>query len=96
MTEEELAGAPTGQDITATRQILPEHRIDDVAEALIALARELSVVADRQIVTEAVLASKGIDVSEIDRFQPDEALEKKLLDRRQQIIDNLLVALKAG
>lgn len=94
MTQEQ--GAPSGRDITAERQILPDHRIDDVAEAVIALARELWVVADRQIVTEAVLAKHGIDPSEIDRMQPDEALAAKLDTRRQQIIDNLLVALRAG
>ena len=85
-----------GRDITGDRQILPETCIDDVAEAVIALARELWVVADRQIVTEAVLASKGIDVAEIDRFQPYEATEARLNERREQIIGNLLVALKAG
>lgn len=95
MTGNAIAGAPKGGDITAERQILPENRIDDVAEAVIALARELWVVADRQIVTEAVLAAKGIDLSEVDRFEPDEATAAKLDRRRQQIIDNLLTALRA-
>ncbi|MFC0203598.1 hypothetical protein [Novosphingobium soli] len=85
-----------GGDITAERQILPSSRIDDVAEAVLALARELWVVCDRQIVTEALLARHGITAAEIDAHQPDAETEARLETRRRQIVDNLLVALKAG
>lgn len=91
-----LPGGPSGGDVTAQRQILPPTRIDDVAEAVLALARELWVVADRQIVTEALLVRHGITAQEIDAFQPDPETEARLDTRRRQIVDNLLVALKAG
>lgn len=91
-----LSAGPTGGDITAERQILPPSRIDDVAEAVLALARELWVVADRQIVTEALLARHGVTTADIDAFQPDADTEARLDTRRRQIVDNLLVALKAG
>ncbi len=89
-------GAASGRDVTAERQILPPSRIDDVAEAVLALARELWVVCDRQIVTEALLARHGITSQDIDGFQPDAEVEARLDTRRRQIVDNLLVALKAG
>ena len=91
-----LPAAATGGDVTAERQILPPARIDDVAEAVLALARELWVVADRQIVTEALLARHGITAQDIDALQPDPETQTRLDTRRHQIIDNLLVALKAG
>ncbi|MEE4454020.1 hypothetical protein [Novosphingobium resinovorum] len=96
MTDEFTPPTGTGGDITAQRQILPPARIDDVAEAVLALARELWVVADRQIVTEALLARHGITAADIDAFQPDAETEARLDTRRRQIVDNLLVALKAG
>lgn len=85
-----------GGDVTADRQILPPTRIDDLAEAVLALARELWVVCDRQIVTEALLAKHGITSSDIDAHEPDADTEARLTTRRQQILDNLLTALKAN
>lgn len=95
-TSTQSAAAATGRDLTAERQILPPERIDDVAEAVIALARELWVVCDRQIVTEALLARHGITSEDIDAYQPDAATEERLARRRQQVVDNILVALRAG
>jgi len=88
-------GDQVGRDITADRQILPSGRIDDVAEAVLALARELWTVCDRQIVTEALLAKVGITSEQIDSFEPDQETDQRLAVRRRQIIDNILVALKA-
>lgn len=86
----------TGSDHTAPRRILPEERIDDLGEAILALTREIWVLTDRQAVLEAVLTGQGIDCSAIDRYQPDEAMTQALAARRQQLIDNVLVALKAA
>jgi hypothetical protein len=86
----------SGSDRTTARQILPETRIDDLGEAIIALTREIWVLSDRQAVLEAVLAEQGVDVSRIDAYQPDPAMSARLDARRQQLIDNVLVALKAA
>ncbi|WP_174284805.1 hypothetical protein [Sphingomonas bacterium] len=84
-----------GADRTAGRRILPESRIDDLGEAILALTREIWVLTDRQAVLEAVLGQAGIDTGSIDRYQPDAAMTARLADRRQQLIDNILFALKA-
>ncbi len=81
-------------DITAPRQILTPNRIDDVAKAVLALSRELWVMRDRQILTEAVLAGRGIDLrKELDGFQPDAALQAKLDAERDRIIAAVAAAL---
>ncbi len=86
----------SGSDKTAARRILPESRLDDLGEAIIALTREIWVLTDRQAVLEAVLAEQGIDMSKVDSYQPDAAMSAALDARRQRLIDNVLVALKAG
>ncbi len=51
------------------------------------LAQELWVVKDRQLVTEAVLAKRGIDISEeISLYQPDPELDAKLRAARQALV----------
>lgn len=85
----------SGGDRTAARRILPDSRIDDLGEAIIALTREIWVLSDRQAVLEAVLTEQGVDLSRIDRYQPDAAMTDRLAARRQQLVDNVLAALKA-
>jgi hypothetical protein len=58
-------------DHTGHRQFLGADQVDNVADAVLALARELWVVADRQLILEAALARHGIDAAaEIDSFEP--------------------------
>ena len=53
--------------------------------------QELWVVKDRQLVLEAVLENQGIKVSDaVNRFQPDEALQKRLTEERKQLLDKVL------
>jgi hypothetical protein len=64
--------------------------IDRVASALMTLTKELWVVKDRQAVTEAVLKARGIDIAaEIDRHQPDAALEARLAAERQTLVKRI-------
>lgn len=86
----------SGSDRTVERRILPEARIDDLGEAIIALTREIWVLTDRQAVLEAVLSEQGVDVSAVDRYQPDEAMTMALAAKRQRLLDNVLVALRAA
>ena len=50
-----------------------------LGQALLALTREVWVLTDRIMVTEALLAARGIDLADaIDRFQPDAAFQARL------------------
>lgn len=74
-------------DQTPKREILPPEHIDRVADAVLAVARELWTLADRQMVLEEVLRRKGVDIADdIDRFQPDDAFQARLDKRRDEII----------
>ena len=73
------------------RQMLGVDQLDDIGMALVALMREVSVVNDRLMLVEHVLAQKGIDVSaEIERLEPDEALQKKLDEASSKIISSVI------
>jgi hypothetical protein len=78
------------------RQILAPERIDDVAQAVIAVTRELWVAVDRMAILEKVLSTNGVDVSAaIDAYQPNEALQADLDAKRAKILQSVLRALKA-
>ncbi len=64
-----------------------------VFHALAALAEQVWVLKDRQIVMETVLADKGVDLrDELERFQPDEALAKRMDAERQQFIATVMAS----
>ncbi len=84
-------------DPTRKRQLIPPEHVDNVAAAVLALARELWVVADRQIVLEAILARHGIDAgAEIDGREPDTALQAKLDARRDRLVTAVSQALSGA
>jgi hypothetical protein len=84
----------TMPDLTPGRTILKPEQIDDVAQAVLAVARELWVTIDRQLVLESVLAKHGLDVStEIDALEPDPVLQAKLDARRAALLDTITQAL---
>lgn len=85
----------SGADKTPERRILPDSRIDDLGEAIVALTREIWVLTDRQMVLEAVLADHGIDTAKVDAYQPDEAMTQRLEAKRQRLLDTILGALGA-
>jgi hypothetical protein len=81
-------------DVTPARRMLGPEQVDDLAEALLVLARELWVVRDRQIVTELILAERGIDVAEaIDAYEPDAAVQARLDAERDRLVELLARAL---
>jgi hypothetical protein len=76
---------------------LGEHNIDDLGRAVLLLARELWVVKDRQLVTEALLAERGIDLGDAIRdYQPSGALAEMLAAERKALTERLLDALVPG
>jgi hypothetical protein len=73
------------------RKALNPDDIDKVGQAVLTLAKELWVVKDRQLITEAVLAKRGIDISEeVSLFQPDPVLEEKLKAERQALVKRIM------
>lgn len=72
------------------RKALRPDDIDRVGAAIWTLTKELWVVKDRQAVTEAILKARGIDITaDIDRHQPDAALESRLASERQALIKKI-------
>jgi hypothetical protein len=78
------------------RHILGPDRLDDVAEAVLALTREVWVLTDRMVVMEKVMAANGVDLTaQIDAFEPDAACQRELDDKRRRLLATVLSALKA-
>lgn len=81
-------------DPTPERKILSTDALDRVADAVLALARELWVTRDRQMVLEAILAGHGIDAAKaINDFTPDAAFQARLDDERDRLIEAVADAL---
>ena len=83
-------------DHTPRREIMAAHQVDDVARAVLALAREVWVLSDRQVLLEQLLARHGIDTSTLDQNEPDPATQALLDARRDSLIEHVIAALKGG
>src|SRR3546814_11126566 len=77
----------SGSDKTAARRILPESRLDDLGEAIIALTREIWVLTDSQAVLVAVLAEHGLDMPKPNRYTPNPALPAEFDVRPYRVIN---------
>lgn len=76
------------------RQSFREEDIDKLGQAIVTLTSELWAVQDRQLVTEAVLEMKGIDISEmVDTFVPSAELEAKLREKRELLVQKVALDL---
>jgi hypothetical protein len=81
-------------DHTPPRKILGPEQVDDLGDAVLALARELWVVTDRLRCLEAVLEKRGLDVTaELAAFEPDAALQAELDGMRDRLIGGVVKAL---
>jgi hypothetical protein len=79
---------------TPPRAIFTSAQVDDLAQALLTLTRELWVVKDRQRVLEAVLAERGIDVTAaIESHTPSPALEAELAAEGKRLVGAVIAAL---
>lgn len=87
--------AKMSQALSSSPALKPDH-LDDLGRALLLLARELWVTKDRQIVLEAVLAERGIEVADAVRdYQPQAAVEALLKAERERFQQALGQALGA-
>ncbi len=76
------------------RTTLDDVDIGNVGSAILALTREVWTLADRMMVTEAVLAKRGIDISaEVDAYEPDVEMQQKLNEAGERMAANILNAL---
>lgn len=81
------------QAASAGRALRPEQ-IDELGRTMLLLARELWVVRDRQLVTEAVLAARGMDIREaVAAYQPDPAMAAALTAERERFTSAILASL---
>lgn len=86
-------GANPMRDRTPERTILEPAQINEVAAAVLTLARELWTVRDRLTILEAVLEKHGIDAAaEIDGFDVAPALQTQLDAERDRMIGALAAA----
>lgn len=81
-------------DTVKQRRILQPDQIDQLAEAVLALTREVWVTRDRMRILETVLAAHGLDVhDEIDKYQPDATLQAELDAERDRLLSRVVQAL---
>lgn len=74
--------------------VLGEAQLDDVAAAVLLLARELWVVKDRQRVLEHLLEQAGVVVpGAVADHQPEGALAEALATERERLTRALMAAL---
>lgn len=72
------------------------RRADALTQTVLTLAKEVWTLRDRQLVLEAVLQQRGIDVAAaIDSFQPDATLKKRLADERRRFLADIVDALSS-
>ncbi len=77
---------------TPKTSLLALDQLDNLGLAVISLAKELWIVKDRQLVTEALLKRHGL-LEDLDTFQPDAELSAKLAAERQRFVQDLMTAL---
>ncbi|WP_421738079.1 hypothetical protein [Caulobacter sp.] len=79
-----------------SRPLLRPGQMDQLAEALLVLTREVWVLTDRLTIVEAVLEARGgLTQDEIETYRPDAAVEARLTTRRQSLISAVEAALKS-
>lgn len=92
--EQDEARARATAELASRAKFLGPDQVDDLARAVITLAREVWVLRDRQRVLEAVLGEKGIDVAQaVEHYQPSAELQAKLDAERKAFVQGLMQAL---
>jgi hypothetical protein len=68
------------------RKALTPDQIDNLGYALIEMAKELWIIKDRQMITEALLRQKGV-VVDIDSYQPGPDLTAHIAAERTRFLN---------
>jgi hypothetical protein len=91
------ARARAAAELASGTKFLGPDQVDDLARAVLTLAREVWVLRDRQRVLEAVLGDKGIDVAQaVEHYQPSAELQAQLDAERKTFVQALMQALAPG
>jgi hypothetical protein len=69
----------------ASRKALTPDQLDNLGFALFELAKEMWVMKDRQMVTEALLTEKGL-LAELDSYQPGPELAARIASERKRFL----------
>jgi hypothetical protein len=69
----------------ASRKALTPDQLDNLGFALIELAKEMWVMKDRQMVTEALLREKGL-LADLDSYQPGPELADRIASERKRFL----------
>lgn len=94
MSKDEATDAVLASRLARQSQLLQPQQLDDLANGLLLLARELWVVKDRQRVLEALLADNGIIAPmAVANHQPGPDLAAELLAERTRYTAALMEAL---
>jgi hypothetical protein len=68
-----------------SRKALTPDQIDNLGFALLELAKELWVMRDRQMITEALLSEKGL-LADLDAYQPGPELSDRIAAERKRFL----------
>jgi hypothetical protein len=74
------------------RKALTPDQLDALGFALMEMAKELWIVKDRQIVTEALLRERNL-LGDLDAYQPSPAIAARLESERQRYLNSLAAVL---
>jgi hypothetical protein len=69
----------------ASRKALTPDQLDNLGFALIELAKEMWIMKDRQMVTEALLSEKGL-LADLDSYQPGPELAGRIASERKRFL----------
>lgn len=76
------------------RKTLEHSDVEGLGAAILVLTREVWVLTDRLAVMEAVLANRGIDISnDIEAFEPDEEMQAELNERGKRLTAGVINAI---
>jgi len=70
---------------TTKRRALTPDQLDNLGLALIEMAKEMWVMKDRQMVTEALLKEKGL-LADLDAYQPGPELSDVIAKERKRFL----------
>jgi hypothetical protein len=68
-----------------SRRALTPDQLDNLGFALIEMAKEMWVMKDRQMITEALLSEKGL-LADLDTYQPGPELSDRIASERKRFL----------
>jgi hypothetical protein len=75
-----------------SRKALTPDQLDNLGLALIEMAKEMWVMKDRQMITEALLKEKGL-LADLDAYQPGPELATLIANERKRFLGAFSAAL---